>query len=572
PLNELVGKEPVSLFEIIKNQFKDILIIILMIAAIVSILVEGELTNAIVIFIILILNAIFGARQEFKADRALQALQNMTAHNCEVVRNGQVSEISTKELVPGDIIRVDPGSIIPADARVIEAINLKTVEAPLTGESTEVRKFSKQTFEVGKGVPERTNMLFKGTHVSSGRGLAVVVTTGMKTEFGQIANLVSGLTDEQTPIQKKLEELGVQLGKVTIIISIGVIILGTLAGGNLGEMFLLGVSLAVAAIPEGLPIVVTLAMALGVQKMVSRNAIVRRLPAVEALGAASVICTDKTGTLTLNKMSVRKVSIFNSKSEIHIIDPTLTDKKNGNALSQLYLSGVLCNNAKIRLDGVEIVEVGDPTEIALLRIANDLSYNVDIISKRYLLRDELPFDSERKRMTTVHEDTKEHEFLSYTKGAPDILLEMCESYLIGEEIYPLTDDIKSKISLKITEMAGDALRVLAFAYKQMDKTTPVWNILEMEKGLVFIGLMGLIDPPKPEVFDAVQKCKSAGVSIKMVTGDHRITAAAIGRELGISENPDEVVTGNELDNLSDEELREKVNDYSIFARISPAHK
>ncbi|OLS26477.1 MAG: Calcium-transporting ATPase 1 [Candidatus Heimdallarchaeota archaeon LC_2] len=573
PSNELIAADPPTVFGIFKNQFKDILIIILIFAAIISIVIEGRegITDAIVIVIILLINAIFGTRQEWKADKAIQALQSMAAHNCQVKRGEQIMEISTKELVPGDIIRIEPGIIIPADARVIEAVNLKTVEAPLTGESTEVRKFATGKLAIDTAVPERTNMLFSGTHVSVGRGLGVVVATGMRTQFGQIADLVSGLKVEQTPIQKKLSQLGTQLGQVTIAISLFVVLIGYLAGNELSDMFLLGVSLAVAAIPEGLPIVVTLAMAIGVQKMASRHAIVRKLPAVEALGAASVICTDKTGTLTLNKMTVRKLAVFQSGNDLGLLDPDKVEK-NGNELGHLFRSGVLCNNAKLNKINGKLTEIGDPTEVALLRVALRAEYNLDIMEKRYLLRDELPFDSERKRMTTVHEDTKEHEFLSYTKGAPDILLEMCEGYLSGEQILPLNDEVRANITNKIGIMADDALRVLAFAYKPMDKSTPVWNIMEMEKGLIFIGLMGLIDPPKPEVFDAVKKCQAAGVSIKIVTGDHRRTAAAIGRELNILTPSTEVITGEELDRLNDVELRNNVNKYSIFARITPSHK
>jgi Ca2+-transporting ATPase len=573
PSNELIGVEPPSLFEIFRNQFKDILIIILIIAAILSIVIEGEegITDAIVIMIILVINAVFGTRQEWKADKAIQALQSMTASICQVVRDSNVIEISTKDLIPGDIIRIEAGVIIPADSRVVEAVNLKTVEAPLTGESTEVRKFATQKLPLDTGVPERSNMLFSGTHVSMGRGLAVVVGTGMRTQFGQIADLVSGLATEQTPIQKKLAQLGTQLGQITIGICGVVVAIGYIAGNGLADMFLLGISLAVAAIPEGLPIVVTLAMALGVQKMASRHAIVRKLPAVEALGAASVICTDKTGTLTLNKMTVRRLAVFSNGHNLQLTRPEDVEKTD-NEVANLFRSGVLCNNAKLTTTNGKITEVGDPTEVALLRVANDSKLNLRAMESRYLLRDELPFDSERKRMTTVHEDVRNNEFLSYTKGAPDILLEMCEGYLSGDDIIPLTDEIRNDITQKIGAMADDALRVLAFAFKPMDKSTPVWNILEMEKGLVFIGLMGLIDPPKPEVYDAVGKCQAAGVSIKIVTGDHRRTAAAIGRELGISSGTEEVITGDELDRLNDVELRNNVSKYSIFARISPAHK
>ncbi|MHA2089740.1 MAG: cation-translocating P-type ATPase [Candidatus Kariarchaeaceae archaeon] len=581
PPNEIVGKKPPTLVEIFLDQFKDILILILIVAAIISVVIShregitgiGKFTDAIVIMIILLINAAFGTRQEWKADKAIQALQSMTALTTHVVREGELLEILTRELVPGDVIRVESGAIIPADARIIEAVNLKCVEAALTGESTEVHKFAMRVFEANTPVHDQTNMLFSGTHVSSGRGIAVVTETGMETQFGKIADLVSGVISEQTPIQERLDHLGTQLGQVTIAICLAVIFLGIAAGGDVAEMFLMGVSLAVAAIPEGLPIVVTLAMALGVQKMAKRHAIVRKLPAVESLGAASIICTDKTGTLTLNKMTVRRVAVFSNESTFKTdIPEDITTQST--ELDRLFHSAVLCNNASLKFDenGENGNEIGDPTETALLRVANNVGYNLKEIDQQYLLRDELPFDSERKRMTTVHENISNNEFHSFTKGAPDILLDMCEYYLANGEITELTQEMKVQIIGTMEQMADDALRVLAFAFKPMDKDTPVWNILEMEIGLVFIGLMGLIDPPKPEVYEAVAMCKAAGVSIKMVTGDHRRTAAAIGRELNISSDPDGVVTGKELDKLTDEEFSESVLNYSIFARISPTHK
>jgi Ca2+-transporting ATPase len=571
PLNQLVGREPPTKLQIFINQFKDILIIILIIAALISIFVQREFTDAMMIFVILLLNAYFGMRQEFKADRAIQALQNMTAQKCEVIRDSEVEEIETKFLVPGDIIRVGAGIIIPADARLLEAVNLKTIEASLTGESTEVRKFTYGTHELDSSIGDRNNMLYKGTHVSSGRGLALVTETGMNTEFGKIASLVSDLEIQQTPIQENLDHLGKQLGYITIAISIVVIIIGILAGGEFGDMILLGVSLSVAAIPEGLPIVVTLAMALGVQRMAKRNAIVRKLPSVEALGAASVICTDKTGTLTVNKMTVRKIAVFHeNKGFIEQNPAELSQDDINDELEHLFLSGVLCNNAALKEKDDETLEIGDPTEVALLRAANTVGCNVNEINSNYILRDELPFDSERKRMTTVHE--KGGEFVSYTKGAPDILIEMCDSYLDGNVIKKITPEIKKIILDKLDNMADQALRILAFAMKPMDKDIPVWNILEMEQDLVFVGLMGLIDPPKDEVFDAVLKCKTAGVKTIMVTGDHKRTAAAIGRELNILNDPSEVITGKELDVISDEELSGIVDNYSIYARINPAHK
>lgn len=570
PLNELIGREPPTKLQIFINQFKDILIIILIFAALISIFVQKEFTDAIMIFIILLLNAYFGMRQEFKADRAIQALQNMTAQQCKVIRDGEVEEIDTKYLVPGDIIRVEAGVIVPADARLLEAVNLKTVEASLTGESTEVRKFTYGIHDLDSSLGDRSNSLYKGTHISSGRGIALVTETGMNTEFGKIASLVSDLDTQQTPIQENLDHLGKQLGYITIAISIVVVIIGILAGGEFSDMILLGVSLSVAAIPEGLPIVVTLAMALGVQRMAKRHAIVRKLPSVEALGAASVICTDKTGTLTVNQMTVRKIAIFHNHEFVGQYPHELDHDDVTDELEHLFLSGVLCNNAVLKEKDGEIIEIGDPTEIALLRAADTVGCDVKEINRNYILRDELPFDSERKRMTTVHETGGE--FVSYTKGAPDILIEMCESYLDGREIRKLTPEIKKIIEESLDTMADQALRILAFAMKPMEKDIPVWNILEMEQELVFVGLMGLIDPPKDEVYDAVLKCRSAGVKTVMVTGDHKRTAAAIGRELNILNDPSEIITGKELDQISDEALPGVVDNYSIYARINPAHK
>ncbi len=572
PPNVLKGKKPPTKFEIFINQFKDILVIILLISAVISVIIHHNFQDAIMIAVILIVNAVFGTWQEFKADRAIQALQQMTALTCEVIRDNQVKTIDTKDIVPGDIIRLDPGKIVPADGRLIEAVNLRTIESSLTGESTEVAKFVLPKFKEDANIADLSNMVFKGTHVSNGRGLAVVTATGMDTEFGKIAALVSEVETEQTPIQEKLDQVGTQLGYITILISIAVAILGMLAGGKLEDMILLGVSLAVAAIPEGLPIVVTISLALGVQKMAKRNAIVRKLPSVESLGAASVICTDKTGTLTINQMTVRKIARFSKNEDFDLTDPKLIS--NDPVKDELFLSGVLCNNASLEVttDGT-INQVGDPTEISFLLVAHKLGYNLDVVKQRFLKLDEIPFDSSRKRMTTIHEDLfNPGKFYAFTKGAPDVLLELCNYYEAGDEIKPLTPEIIDIINNTLNDMADHALRVLAFAKKPMEEGRRVWNINELENDLVFIGLQGLIDPPRPEVFDAVQKCKSAGVKIVMATGDHKRTAAAIGRELSISNDLNRVMDGKMLDTISDTELAKIVDQYDIFARINPAHK
>ena len=562
-LNELKAKKKKSLFVKFLEQFKDFMIIILIISAIISGVVgvaQGEgFTDTIIILVVVVVNAIIGVAQENKAEKSLEALQKLSSHVAKVVRDGKLQVIQSKELVPGDIVILETGDYVPADLRIIEAVNLKAQEAALTGESVPVEKMAAKIEDEKIGIGDRINMLFSSSLITYGRGKAVVVETGMNTEVGKIADIINTAEDQGTPLQQKLDKLGKTLGIVALAICAVIFVIGLLYGKEPIHMFMTAVSLAVAAIPEGLPAVFTIVLAIGVQRMVKRNAIVKKLPAVETLGSASVICSDKTGTLTQNKMTVEKVfcdgNLVNLEESADMID-----------IKKLVYASMLCNDTKISEDDKL---TGDPTETALVDMAFKLDFDPSVYGMFPRVA-EIPFDSDRKLMTTVHEENGN--YVVYTKGGVDELLANCSSYILEGDIKTDLEEYKEIIRRYNMEMAQNALRVLAMAYKVLDHKPTAEEIKELESNLTYIGMVGMIDPPRLEVKDAVQECKEAGIKTIMITGDHKITAIAIAKSLGILENDDEAITGTELEEMSDEELIRNVRKYSVYARVSPEHK
>lgn len=558
--NELKAKPKKSLLVKFLEQFKDFMIIVLIIAAVVSGIVgvqQGEgITDTIIILIVVVVNAIIGVAQENKAEKSLEALQKLSSHVAKVMRDGKLIVVQSADLVPGDVVVLDTGDYIPADLRIIEAVNLKSQESALTGESVPVEK-AEEAIDGEVGIGDRKNMLFSSSLITYGRGKGIVVETGMNTEVGKIAKMINDTEDSETPLQIKLNNLGKTLGIVALVICAVIFVVGTLYGKAPLNMFMTAVSLAVAAIPEGLAAVSTIVLAIGVQRMVKRNAIVKKLPAVETLGSASVICSDKTGTLTQNKMTVKKV----------FCNAALVDLENikdfNDELTKLFEAEMLCNDTKVSEDGTL---TGDPTETALIDMGNKVGFKLE----KYPRIAEIPFDSDRKLMTTVHKVGEK--FIVYTKGGVDELLNCCTSYQKDGEIKVDLDNYKQRIQEGNQKMAEGALRVLAAAYKIVNHPLSDEDMKKLETGLTFIGMVGMIDPPREEAKEAVKKCISAGIKTVMITGDHKITATAIAKELGILKNEKEAITGAELEKMSDEELKEKVRNISVYARVSPEHK
>lgn len=563
-MNELKQKKKKSLFVKFLEQFKDFMIIVLIIAAIVSGAVgiaEGEgITDTIIILIVVVLNAIIGVVQESKAEKSLEALQKLSAHASKVVRNGKVTVVQSRELVPGDVVVLDTGDYVPADLRIVESANLKSQEASLTGESVPVDKNTETIDDEKVSLGDRTNMLFSSSLITYGRGKGIVVETGMNTEVGKIAKIISDTEGAETPLQTKLNKLGKTLGIAALAICVVIFIIGIAYGKDVIDMFMTAVSLAVAAIPEGLAAVSTIVLAIGVQRMVKKNAIIKKLPAVETLGSATVICSDKTGTLTQNKMTVQKVFVNNEVKEVADI------KDISNELDRLMQVCTLCNDTKI---GAENQLTGDPTETALIDLGFKINFDIKEVLEFKRVK-EIPFDSDRKLMTTVNKVGEK--YFVYTKGGIDELLARCNSYIVNGEIKTDLEKYKAEIDKYNVGMAKDALRVLAMAYKELDHEPTDEEMKNIENDLIFVGMVGMIDPPREEVKVAVEKCKTAGIKTVMITGDHKITAVAIAKALGILENEDEAITGSELEEMSDEDLTKNIRKYSVYARVSPEHK
>ena len=561
-LNKLKGKPKKSLLQLFLAQLKDVLIYVLIGAAVINIIAHGTegIPDALIILTVVLINALVGVIQESKAEKALEALQQMTAPKSLVRRNGEVIEINSEELVPGDILIIDAGRYIPADVRLIESANLQIQESSLTGESVPSEKNADFiTSDEKISVGDKENMAFMSTIAIYGRGEGVVVATAMDTEIGKIAKILDEDENMLTPLQIKLEELGKTLGYGALAICGIIFVVGMLQGRQVVEMFMTSISLAVAAIPEGLVAIVAIVLSLGVKSMSRKNAIVRKLPAVETLGAVNIICSDKTGTLTQNKMTVVKTYTLNNLKDI-------SDERNQKANvdeTELIRSFVLCSDASI--DGGQ--DIGDPTEVALVVLGDKFNLEKNTLNTEYKRVGENPFDSDRKLMSTLNEEG--NKFRVHTKGAIDNILMRSNRILVNGEILPITDEDKSKI-LKVAEnMSDDALRVLGVAFKDVDtEIAPE----EMEKDLVVVGIVGMIDPPRIEVKGSIEEAKRAGITPIMITGDHKNTAVAIAKELGIATDISQSLTGSEIDSIPDEKFAKEINNYRVFARVSPEHK
>ena len=564
--NELKAQKKKSLFVKFLEQFKDFMIIVLIIAAIISGVVgymQGEgITDSIIILIVVIVNAIIGVAQEAKAEKSLEALQKLSSHSAKVMRNGILTVVPSKELVPGDIVILDTGDFVPADLRIIEAANLKSQESSLTGESVPVEKYSEVIKDEKVGIGDRVNMLFSSSLITYGRGKGIVVETGMNTEVGKIAGIINDTEKAETPLQIKLNKLGKTLGLVALAICAFIFIIGLIYGKEPLDMFMTAVSLAVAAIPEGLAAVSTIVLAIGVQRMVKKHAIVKKLPAVETLGSATVICSDKTGTLTQNKMTVKKIFYDNKLVDIDKIE----QNEIKDDLEKLVYVSMLCNDTKVGRDN-ELT--GDPTETALVDMGFVLDFKPELFEMLPRVG-EIPFDSNRKLMTTIHK--YEDKYLVYTKGGVDELLKRCNKYILNNEIKNDLNNFKNSIQNINEKMAKEALRVLAMGYKELDHMPSDEEMKNIESDLIYVGMVGMIDPPREEAKVAVEKCKTAGIKTVMITGDHKITATAIAKSLGILENESEAITGAELEEMSDEDLAKNIRKYSVYARVSPEHK
>lgn len=588
--NQLKEGKKRTVWHMLLDQFKDVLIIILLASAVIAVLL-GEATDAIVIGIIVILNALLSVVQENRAEKSLDALKRMTVPEALVIRDGKRKKIKSTQLVPGDIVLLEVGDRIPADLRLVEVTDLSIQESILTGESEPVEKTNQMIDNQG-GVPlgDRLNMAYMGTTAIAGRGRGLVIATGMNTEIGHIAGMLQEQKKEPTPLQRKLNQVGKNLGIIILSVIVVVVLLGYLRGIPFFDMFLTGISLAVAAVPEGLPAVVTIVLALGVQQMSKKNAIIRRLPAVETLGATTVICSDKTGTLTQNEMTVRKLVFPEREIEVDGAgyqplgqfrqENTLIQPDEDETISFLLKAVTLCNNSYLRqIEGKEQWEiVGDPTEGALVVAGAKAGYQKEELENRYPRLRELLFNSERKRMSTIHRTPEGKEIL-FSKGAPEQILARCNSFRSNSKVLPLSQSQKEKIIEQNNRLALEALRVLAVAYReigpqerenivQKDKL----DVDKMESGLTFLGLIAMIDSPREEAIDAVKICRRAGIRPVMITGDYKLTAQVIAEQLNIYRPGDRIITGSELEKMSQEELEEVVMKTTVFARVSPRHK
>jgi len=599
--NELIAKKRKSALSMFLGEFKDIFILLLIAATIFSAIIgyydvltgEAEgvmeaMADAIIIGAIVILVAITGFVQEYRAEKAIEAMKKLTAPKARVMRDGEETVVPAREIVPGDILVLESGDQVPADARIIEAIELKANEAVLTGESAPVNK-DVAPVKSDAPISERRNTVFTATHVVYGRGRAVVTTTGMNTEFGKIAEMVQTAEEEETPLQKKLDKFAGKIAKVVVAVCVVIFALeafdvvaqGFFSIDGFIQAFMSSISLAISAVPEGLPAIVTVALALGAREFARRNALVRRLSSAEGLGAVTVICSDKTGTITKGEMTVRQLYVdgkfleitgvgYEPKGEFKLGEDAV--KPEGDAELLLRI-GALCNNAQLRKkeadDSWEIF--GDPTEGALIVAAEKADLGSEELEEVYPRVREVPFTSERKRMTTLHK-TPENEVVAYVKGAPETILERCSRILENGKEVKLTQAKVRKVLQANEQLAGNALRVLAMAYKKLPSASEKYEDEAIEKDLVFVGLQGMIDPPREEAIKANKTCQKAGIRTVMITGDHKLTAMAVAKEVGIFREGDLVLTGTELDKLGDAEFEREVEKVSVYARVSPAHK
>ena len=568
--NELKEGYKVPAWKLFLESFKDPLVIILLIAAIVQIFL-GEVVESIIIFIVIILNSILGVTQTKKAEGSLESLKKLSAPKAKVIRDNQKQTIEGRELVPGDIVILEAGDYIPADGRIIEAQTLKIVEGMLTGESEPVLKHSEKIDE-DVGIGDQKNMVFSGSLVVYGRGTFVVTSTGMNTEMGKVANLLETAENKQTPLQQKLDEFSKKLGVLIVAIAALIFIIQVvrsfMSGSDIpkariiADSFMFSIAVAVAAIPEALSSIVTIVLSVGTNDMAKKQAIIRQLPAVETLGSTSVICTDKTGTLTQNKMTVVDFYMYETPKED-------MNPKNINYSYQskiLTVASAICNDSNINNEGKEI---GDPTEVALIKFANTRNLDYNTLRDRYNRLNEIPFDSDRKLMSTVN--NIHGNVYMFTKGAPDVVFSRCKYAMVDGDIVDINEDILNAYKRMNEEFSNKALRVLAFAIKDVEDDNFV-PLLEDEDNMTLVGLMAMIDPPREEVYKAVREAKSAGIKTVMITGDHKTTAAAIAKDIGIMDECDIALTGQELDSLTDEELDEKLEHIPVYARVSPENK
>ncbi|MDD8031379.1 MAG: calcium-transporting P-type ATPase, PMR1-type [Acidobacteriota bacterium] len=576
-LQEAKGRSPLSVF---LAQFKSFLIWVLIAAAIISGFL-GEWVDALAIIAIVILNAILGFIQEYRAEKSLAALKKMAAPLTKVIRNGELQQIPAQEVVPGDLLELEAGDHVAADARIVyHTPNFSVHEAALTGESTPVFKTGAILDDVEAPLADRANMVYAGTSVSSGKARAIVVATGMSTELGQIARMIQDITLETTPLQRKLEQFGRWIVYLCFFVVGLIFLLEWLRGGELIQVFLTAVSLAVAAIPEGLPAVVTIALALGVQRMVKRHALIRKLPSVETLGSATIICSDKTGTLTRNEMTVKAVyadgQLFSITGTGYApvgefrLDGNRINPKDFPGLIKTLHCGTLCNSAKLVEDNGRFRIIGDPTEGALLSLASKAGISQEKLEVSQELIEEIPFDSERKMMTMVRRN--DGGFVAYVKGAPDILLKNCSYIFENGQERPLTKEDLNRILEINDSLAEKAMRILACAYRKLSSLPEKLEAASIEKDLVFAGLVAMIDPPRPEVIQAVAACKMAGIKPIMITGDHKATAVAIAKELGMLEEGALALSGEEFDRLKPEDYQNLVDKIQVYARVTPEHK
>ena len=555
--NKLQEGKRKGVLQVFAEQFADLLVIILIIAAIISAL-TGGLEGTIVILAVLILNAILGTVQHFKAQKSLDSLKAMAAPNARVIRDGQKMEVPAAELVPGDILLLEAGDVTAADGRVLQNFSLQVSESALTGESENVNKIDTPIEQDELPLGDRLNMVYSSSLVSYGRAVVLVTGTGMQTEIGKIADLMESAQEKATPLQRSLDDFSKKLSIIIMVICAIVFGLGVWRNMGLAESLMFAVALAVAAIPEALSSIVTIGLAIGTQKMAKENAIIKNLRAVEGLGCVSVICSDKTGTLTQNRMTVKK-AYANGK----VWEPEEA-KGNDKAVNGLVAESVLCNDGAINGE----TAVGDPTETALLSFCRTIGGDENKVREEFPRLQEIPFDSDRKLMSTLHFRNNRYEML--IKGAPDVLLARCTSVEQNGEILPLTDKIRSAIVEQNREFSSQGLRVLAFAKKVLSENRPL--TLEDENDLIFTGLIAMMDPPRVESAPAVADCRRAGIRPVMITGDHKITASAIAKEIGILQDGDRAVEGSELEKMTDEELRNEVEHISVYARVSPEHK
>ena len=581
--NVLKEKPKTPTWKLFLESFKDPLVIILLVAAMTQVFL-GDTVESLIIFAVLGINAVLGVVQTKKADSSLDSLKKLSVPEAKVIRNNEKLTISSQELVPGDIVLLEAGDYVPADGRIIESQTLKVIEGMLTGESEPVLK-NADTINEESSLGDQKNMVFSGSMVVYGRATYVVTSCGMNTQVGKIANLLETAENKQTPLQQKLDDFGKKLGVAIVILAALIFALEVFRGGDLMNSFMFAIAIAVAAIPEALTSIVTIVLASGTNTMAKRQSIIRKLPAVETLGSTSVICTDKTGTLTQNKMTVVETYLYGPDSDKfngfdYIKDYTNTNSNNSENTSDgteiavcacaiqeryLSLSSILCNDSDVNEEGIEI---GDPTEVALINYAEKYDVDYKSIRENYTRISEIPFDSDRKLMTTVN--LIDDENIMFTKGAPDVIFKRCKYALKYDEVVEISDEILDEYKKINENFSNRALRVLAFAYKDVsDEFEPS---LDDENNLILIGLMAMIDPPREEVFDSVKEAKSSGIKTIMITGDHKTTAAAIAREIGIMEKDDLALTGQELDSLTDEELDNKLEKISVYARVSPENK